>query len=76
MWSAWAAGERRAALAAIPDEVVDDLIVHGAPAECRAKVEAYAAAGVTVPVMALLPTPELESGGLSALLETLTALGR
>jgi probable F420-dependent oxidoreductase len=76
MWEAWAAGERKAALAAIPDEVVDDLIVHGAPAECRTKVEAYAAAGVTVPVMALLPTPELESGGSAALLETLTALGR
>jgi len=76
MWAAWAAGERKAALAAIPDEVVDDLIVHGTPAECRSKVEAYAAAGVTVPVMALLPTPELEAGGPPALLETLTALGR
>src|SRR3954451_6560749 len=70
------AGERKGALAAIPDEVVDDLIVHGAPAECRAKVEAYAAAGVTVPVMALLPTPELESGRPEVLLETLAALGR
>src|SRR3954470_11269209 len=76
MWDAWKAGDRKAALAAIPDEVVDDLIVHGAPAACRSKVEAYARAGVTVPVMALLPTPELASGGPSALLETLTALGR
>ena len=76
MWSAWAAGDRKAALAAIPDEVVDDLIVHGTPAECRTKVESYAAAGVTVPAMALLPTPELESGGPAALMETLTALGR
>jgi probable F420-dependent oxidoreductase len=76
MQSRWYAGDRRGALAAIPDEVVDDLIVHGTPAECRSKVEAYAAAGVTVPVMALLPTPELESGGPAALLDTLTALGR
>ena len=29
MWDAWAAGDRKAALAAIPDEVVDDLVVHG-----------------------------------------------
>jgi len=28
MWDAWKAGDRKAALAAIPDEVVDDLIVH------------------------------------------------
>ncbi len=76
MWEAWAAGERKAALAAIPDEVVDDLIVHGNPETCRAKVEAYAKAGVTVPVMALLPTPALEAGGPTVLLETLTALGR
>ena len=59
MWQAWAAGDRKAALAAIPDDLVDDLIVHGSPAECRAKVEAYEQAGVTVPVMALLPTPDL-----------------
>ncbi|WP_433368962.1 LLM class F420-dependent oxidoreductase [Actinoplanes sp. CA-142083] len=76
MWEAWASGNRKAALSAIPDDLVDDLIVHGAPAECRTKVEAYAKAGITVPVMALLPTPALESGGPTALLETLTALGR
>ena len=32
MWAAWKAGDREAALAAIPDEVVDDLVVHGSPA--------------------------------------------
>jgi probable F420-dependent oxidoreductase len=57
MWQAWSAGDRKAALAAIPDEVVDDLIVHGSPTECRAKVASYATAGINVPVMALLPTP-------------------
>src|SRR5262249_9300462 len=31
MWEAWKAGDRKAALAAIPDEVVDDLVVHGSP---------------------------------------------
>ncbi|GAB1642481.1 LLM class F420-dependent oxidoreductase [Krasilnikovia sp. MM14-A1259] len=61
MWTAWAAGDRRGALAAIPDAVVDALIVHGEPEQCRAHVAAYAQAGVTVPVMALLPTPELEA---------------
>jgi probable F420-dependent oxidoreductase len=73
MWQAWAAGDRKAAQAAIPDALVDELIVHGSPAECRDKVEAYAAAGVTVPVMALLPTPDLTPATLPPLL---TALGR
>ena len=57
MWRAWAAGDRKGALAAIPDELVDELVVHGTPDVCRAKVRAYADAGVRVPVMALLPAP-------------------
>jgi probable F420-dependent oxidoreductase len=76
MWRAWAAGDRKGALAAIPDAVVDELIVHGSPAECRAKVRAYADAGVAVPVMALLPTPESERGGAAALATLLAGLGR
>ncbi len=55
MWDAWAAGDRKGALAAIPDEVVDDLIVWGRPEECRDKVEAYAAAGITTPAPMVMP---------------------
>jgi probable F420-dependent oxidoreductase len=47
MWDAWRAGDRAAATASIPDEVVDDLIVHGSPAECREHLDRYAANGVT-----------------------------
>ncbi|HXW34972.1 MAG TPA: LLM class F420-dependent oxidoreductase [Acidimicrobiales bacterium] len=55
MWKAWASGDRKAALEAIPDDVVDELVVHGTPAECRAHVQRYVKNGVTVPVLALLP---------------------
>ena len=55
MWKAWKGGDRKAALAEIPDEVVDALIVHGSPEECRAHVARYVANGVTVPVLAVLP---------------------
>jgi len=55
MWTAWRAGERKAALAAIPDEVVDELVVHGTAEECRAHVQRYLDNGVTIPVLALLP---------------------
>ncbi len=54
MWEAWQAGDRKAALAAIPDTVVDDLIVHGSPDECREKVQAYVENGVTTPALALM----------------------
>jgi probable F420-dependent oxidoreductase len=60
MWAAWKAGDRKAALAAIPDEVVDDLVVHGSPADCRAKIQRYFDNGVTTSSLAILPLdPEL-----------------
>ena len=46
----WAAGDRRGALAAIPDEVVDDLLVHGPPAVCRERVQQYVEAGLHTPI--------------------------
>jgi probable F420-dependent oxidoreductase len=60
MWEAWAAGERKRAVAAIPDDVVDDLIVHGAPAECRASIQRYVDNGVTTPVLALAPFAHID----------------
>lgn len=54
MWEAWRAGDRRAALEAIPDEVVDDLIVHGSPAECREKIRRYVDNGVHTPALAVM----------------------
>jgi probable F420-dependent oxidoreductase len=55
MWKAWGAGDRKAALAAIPDDLVDELVLHGSPASVRAKVQAYVDAGVTTPALALIP---------------------
>ena len=55
MWDAWAAGDRKAALAAIPDEVVDDLIVHGSTSECRAHIQRYMDNGISVPALAVIP---------------------
>ena len=55
MWKAWEAGDRKAATAAIPDEVVDDLIVHGPAAECRERVQRYMDNGVTTTSLSVLP---------------------
>jgi probable F420-dependent oxidoreductase len=56
MHEAWAAGDRAGAQAAIPDEVVDDLVVHGSMADCRARIRSYVEAGLDTPVIAVLPT--------------------
>jgi alkanesulfonate monooxygenase SsuD/methylene tetrahydromethanopterin reductase-like flavin-dependent oxidoreductase (luciferase family) len=58
MHRAWAAGDRTGAAAAIPEKVLDELVVHGSPEACRTQVRAYVEAGVDTPVLALLPTPE------------------
>ncbi len=55
MWTAWKAGDRKAALAAIPDEVVDDLVLHGSPAAVRAHIQRYLDNGVTTPALAVIP---------------------
>ena len=59
MWSHWKSGDRKAALAAIPDDVVDALVIHGSPDECREHVERYREAGVTTPALAILHADDL-----------------
>jgi alkanesulfonate monooxygenase SsuD/methylene tetrahydromethanopterin reductase-like flavin-dependent oxidoreductase (luciferase family) len=58
MWDAWKAGDREAATAAIPDELVDALIVHGTPAQIREHLDRYIANGVTTPAPAFLAGPD------------------
>ncbi len=55
MWAAWQAGDRKAALTAIPDHVVDELVVHGSPVACRATIDRYFANGITTTSLALMP---------------------
>ncbi|MDA3629477.1 LLM class F420-dependent oxidoreductase [Saccharopolyspora oryzae] len=55
MWQAWDAGDRKAALEAIPDSVVDDLVVHGPAEHCRERIQQYVDNGVTTPAIAVLP---------------------
>lgn len=61
MMDLWKAGDRRGASAAIPESVVDDLVIHGDFDHCRERVDAYRAAGLDTPVIAILPTPGVDS---------------
>jgi probable F420-dependent oxidoreductase len=60
LWENWKAGDRKAALAAIPDSLVDELIISGSPEQCRAHVQRYIDNGVTTPALALLPFPGVD----------------
>jgi alkanesulfonate monooxygenase SsuD/methylene tetrahydromethanopterin reductase-like flavin-dependent oxidoreductase (luciferase family) len=55
MWERWRAGDRKGAMEAVPDDVVDELVVWGTPEACRRHIERYRAAGVDTPMIALLP---------------------
>jgi len=67
MWDRWGEGDRKGALAAISDELVDELVVHGTPESCRAGIQAYVDAGVTTPVVMLMPWGGTDLEGLRAL---------
>ncbi|MFF1818845.1 LLM class F420-dependent oxidoreductase [Kribbella sp. NPDC058245] len=67
MREAWAAGDRNAAMAAVPVEVLDDLIVHGTAEQCRAHINRYVENGLDTPIIATLPTG-------TSLIETARAL--
>lgn len=54
-WQLWSEGDRRGAAAAVPDSLVDDLVVHGSPEQCREQVARYVEADVDTPVLYLLP---------------------
>jgi alkanesulfonate monooxygenase SsuD/methylene tetrahydromethanopterin reductase-like flavin-dependent oxidoreductase (luciferase family) len=46
MWQAWAAGDRKAAVAAVPQPVIEDLIIRGSMDQIRAHVRRYLEAGI------------------------------
>lgn len=55
MWKHWKEGDRKAAVESIPDHVIDELIIHGSPEECKEKIQRYVDNGVTTPVLAVMP---------------------
>jgi probable F420-dependent oxidoreductase len=47
MWQAWESGDRKGAVAAIPESVIDELILRGCVDDIHAHVKRYMDAGVT-----------------------------
>jgi probable F420-dependent oxidoreductase len=60
MQAAWAAGDRKRALAEVSDKVVDDLIVHGPPDACRERIAEYHENGLDTPVIMIIPAPGVD----------------
>jgi probable F420-dependent oxidoreductase len=60
MLTAWNAGDRKGAVDVIPDELVDELVIHGSLEHCRERVAEYHATGLDTPAIAILPAPGLD----------------
>ena len=63
-WDLWAAGDRKAAMAALSDEVVDQLVIHGSGEQCRSRITQYLDAGIDTAAIAIVMgsgTPDLEA---------------
>jgi probable F420-dependent oxidoreductase len=62
MLTAWNSGDRKGAVAAIPDSLVDELVIHGPMEHCRERVAEYHATGLDTPVIAITPAPDVDLG--------------
>ncbi len=60
MLTAWNSGDRKGALEAIPDSLIDELVIHGPAEECRERVAEYQATGLDTPVMAVTVAPGVD----------------
>jgi probable F420-dependent oxidoreductase len=67
MVSAWEAGDRQAAAAAAPWDVIEETFIFGEPAEMKAKLDAFVEGGVTLPVLMLVTTPDRAGDLIEAL---------
>ena len=58
MVSAWNAKDRERATAAAPWDLIEDTFIFGTPDEMRERLQAYAAGGITLPVITPVTTPD------------------
>jgi alkanesulfonate monooxygenase SsuD/methylene tetrahydromethanopterin reductase-like flavin-dependent oxidoreductase (luciferase family) len=58
MVAAWEAGDRQAAAAAAPWELIEEMFVFGTPEEMRERLAAFVAGGVTLPILTPIVTPD------------------
>ncbi len=60
-WAQWDAGDRRGSLDKIPEQVVDELLVHGSVDECRRHIQRFIDNGVTCPAPMVMPAEGVDA---------------
>lgn len=58
MVEAWEGGDRQAAAAAAPWELIEEMFVFGSPGEMKERIGAFVEGGVTLPILTPITTPD------------------
>ena len=67
MVAAWEAGDRQAAAAAAPWELIEDTFVFGEPERIKERIAAFVAGGITLPILTPITTPDKMGETIAAL---------
>ena len=67
MVDAWRAGDRQAAAAAAPWDLIEDMFILGEPAQMKERLQAYVDGGITLPVLTPITTPDKQGELIEAL---------
>jgi probable F420-dependent oxidoreductase len=74
MWEAWARGDRKTALTAIPEPIMNKLVIRGSVAEIRSHIVRYMEAGVDTVFLSLQTAEQDPARKRKILLDTIRAL--
>ena len=58
MVAAWEAGDRQAAAAAAPWELIEDMFIFGTPEQMQERLAAFVEGGITLPILTPIMTPD------------------
>ncbi|HEV7616315.1 MAG TPA: LLM class F420-dependent oxidoreductase [Solirubrobacterales bacterium] len=67
MVAAWEAGDRQAAAAAAPWELIEEMFVFGTPEQMQERLAAFVAGGITLPILTPIVTPDKLAETIAAL---------
>jgi probable F420-dependent oxidoreductase len=67
MVAAWESGDRQAAAAAAPWELIEEMFIFGTPEEMKERLAAFVAGGITLPILTPIVTPDKLAETIEAL---------
>ncbi len=67
MVSAWEAGDRQAAAAAAPWELIEEMFIFGTPEQMKERLGAFVDGGITLPIVTPIVTPDKVGETIDAL---------